>query len=381
MKTIAFTPLSLLFGAMLASCGGGGGGSANPDATASDAPSVPAPVAGANTANMFFSGHSLTDNPLPEHVASIAASLNKQTLWNQQNIVGSPIRVRTRGDSYSDPGFGGYQRGKNRDGENMNVAAELRNPQTLNGQRYDALVLTERHDLPLDGDEAGVRYARHLHERLIEGNAQAATYLYHAWQNVESKSNPASWLAFERAAAPVWQCVASRINTSLAGEGRSDRMHYLPSGLALIELVDRATRGQVDGVSAGSTLETMNRIFSDQVHLTPMGVYYMALVTYASVYRGSPQGAWAPAGVTAAQAKSLQDLAWTVTANYYANPSNQDPATCAAYMRNDFCQRIYTYINVPQAIGECQSNYGASNGSNPFYYNAASDRSYWAPAP
>ncbi len=331
--------------------------------------------------NLFFSGHSLTEAPLGEYTAAVAASLGKQTLWNQQIALGSPIRFRTRGFSDTDPSWAGYSQGINRDGASMNFLAELRNPQTLNGQRYDALIVTERHDLPLEW-EGGVKYARHMHERLIEGNPQATSYIYHAWQGIRDKSNPAPWIAHERAAATVWQCMASRINTSLAHEGRSDRVHYMPAGLALAYLVERATQGYVDGITAGSPAETLNRLFRDDVHLnTGLGVYYMSLVTYASVYRNAPSGAWAPAGVSATQARSLQEVAWAAVSSYYNNPVQPDLNTCQAIMRNDFCARIAYYTNNAQNINYCVSTFGKASNENPFYFSPAVDNSYWAPAP
>jgi hypothetical protein len=327
--------------------------------------------------NIFVSGHSLTDNPLPDDTAAIAASLGKSTLWNQQNALGSPVRVRTRGLNEADPSFGGYRTGKNRDGANMDVAAELRNPQTLSGQRYNALVLTERHDIASTLQyEDSVRYTRHFHDRLIDGNSAATTYLYHSWFDV-NKSNPAPWIAHERSAATAWQCIASRINLGLANEGRSDRVNYMPAGLALTQLVERATQGYVDGITGSSVSETMNRLFIDNVHLTRLGSYYMSLVTYVTLYKSPPSGAWAPAGISAAQARSLQDIAWAAVSGFDANPANPSMDTCQAHMRNSFCSSFYSYINRPAATASCVAHFSAQSNNNPFFFNPSSDRNYW----
>jgi hypothetical protein len=329
--------------------------------------------------NVFVSGHSLTDNPLPDDTAAIAASLGKSTLWNQQNALGSPIRARTRGLNESDPSFGGYRSGKNRDGFNMDVASELRNPQTLSGQRYNALVITERHDIASTLQyEDTVRYARHFHDRLVDGNSAATTYLYHSWYDV-NKSNPAPWLAHERSAATAWQCVAGRINLGLANEGRSDRVSYMPAGLALTQLVERATQGYVDGITGSSVPETMNRLFTDNVHLTRLGSYYMSLVTFATLYKSPPTGAWAPAGVSAAQARSLQDIAWAAVSGYEANPANPSMDACQAHMRDSFCSAFYNYsfINRPSAAASCVAHFSKQSNDNPFFFNPASDRNYW----
>jgi hypothetical protein len=74
----------------------------SPDAGSPDAgaPDAGAPDAGTTIARarIFFSGHSLLDNPMPDYVESIAKSQGKDLLWNQQNIIGSPLRVRTWGN-------------------------------------------------------------------------------------------------------------------------------------------------------------------------------------------------------------------------------------------------------------------------------------------
>lgn len=276
--------------------------------------------------------------------------------------------------------FPGYREGKNRDSANMDVAAELRNPRTLGGQRYQALVITENHNIPLEGEDT-IRYARHVHERLIEGNPNATTYIYQSWQSIKDKSNPAPWIDYERAAAPVWQCMASRINASLAHEGRGDRTQYLPAGVALATLVERATQGYLEGISGNNFAETLNRLFVDDVHLSALGSYYIGLVTYSTLFRSSPQGAWAPASVTPAQAKSLQDVAWSAVASHINNPTLPSLTTCQAYMAQQFCARYLTYIGYPQHINGCVSSFSSQSERNPFWFNPSTDRPFWFSAP
>ena len=303
--------------------------------------------------------------------------------WNQQNLIGSPIRVRTRGMNSSGTAFPGYSTGKNRSGSGMNVVQELRQPQTIGGQRYDTLVITERHDVVSTLIwENTVGYTRHFHERLIEGNPQANTYLYHSWLGIPNKSSPGSWINYERAVAPAWQCVATRINQSIQLAGRSDRVVYMPAGLALASLVERATQGEgVAGVTGSSVRETVDRIFSDDVHMTPLGAYYMALVNYASIYRRSPVGAWAPSGVSSTQAQSLQNVAWQSVSDHFANHTAPDLNQCRAAMRDTVCAAFYNFTNAPGQIASCSALFAANNSQNPFYFNAGTDSSSWLPAP
>jgi len=262
------------------------------------------------------------------------------------------------------------------------VINELLNPQTIDGARYDTLVAAENNNL-LDMLfwENTVRYLRHYHERFIAGNAHGISYLYAAWLDVRNKSDPAAWIAYEKVALPAWECVVARINRSLELEGRSDRITPFPANLAVATLIERATTGSVAGVTAGSTLDTVNRLVRDDVHLTPLGVYYMGLVSYAAVYRHSPVGAWKPAEVGSDAAASLQAIALEVVASYYARQPLSDLTACQAHMRNTMCSAYFTYRDKSSQVSSCQGTFAAQNIDNPFYFNAATDGSFWYPAP
>jgi hypothetical protein len=360
--------------AHLAGCGGGGGGDGGKSGAVPDVP------AGLASVNVFYSGHSLLDDPVGDDTASIATSLGKSMQWNQQIVLGSPVRIRTRGASYTDPSFPGYREGKNRGvSQNLDVAAELRNPSTISG-RYDAVVLAERHDLASTLQfEDTVRYTRHFHERLVEGNPQATTYVYHAWLGVRDLDNPAAWIAYEKSAAPAWRCVAARINRSLDAEARADRVRYLPAGLALAVLVERAIQGNVDGLG-GSPRDVIQQLMVDDVHETELGAYFVSLVNVASLYGTSPAGGWAPAGVPDVLKRSLQNLAWEV-ASGDIGADGSDLANCRAHMRDSYCASYNNYVGRAQDIASCQAFFGAASADNPFHFDATADARYWFPAP
>lgn len=342
--------------------------------TTTDATTEDPPVEGwlpRDTARIFLSGHSLTDNPLPEHVLAIAVGFSQDFDFNQQIGIGSPIRVRTLGDSWDNLDWPGYKKGKNRDGVDMDVIAELKSPQTLGaGELYDTLVITERHDI-LDTirweDTTGL--LRHYHDRLIDGNPDGHTLLYHSWIDVD-KAAPQAWVQHEKNALYAWECVASKLNLKLEAEGRKDRISTLPVGAALAELVERVLADEVAGIS-GTTPERMNAIFNDNVHLTPLGVYYAALVTYAAVFRSSPVGAVVPLGVDAQPAADLQQIAWDFVRAYYTAPGSGQHSMeeCRSFVSETVCESFWTVLGDPGKIANCQSHFldpNANNGSNPF---------------
>ncbi|MBL0730270.1 hypothetical protein [Piscinibacter sp. HJYY11] len=345
---------------------------------------------------VFISGHSLIDQPVPDYLARIAASLGPPLQWNRQYLVGSAIRYRTQGRG-RETGWAGYAIGQNREGEGLNVVEELRKPRTTDGQPYDTLVITEQHGV-LDSIvmHDTVRHLRHYHERFITGNAKGQTWFYEPWLGVTDKNDPSRWLAYERSAAPMWQCVVTRINTSLAAEGRADRIQSLPASLALATLVERATRGQVPELAAGSTRATLDRLFHDQVHLTSLGAYYMALSVYAATFGRTPVGAWAPEQVTPALAAALQRVAWEAVSAERAARKPLPLEQCGPYLKQlaptyfDYMRDDYwahqeqslrqTYRRLRHEINWRWRLWDVFD-DDPFRYDAATDKSYWLPAP
>jgi hypothetical protein len=359
--------------------------------------STPALAAAASTPQrVFISGHSLIDQPVPGYLARIAESLGQPLQWNRQYLVGSAIRYRTQGRD-RETGWAGYSVGLNREGEGLDVIQELRKPRTTDGQPYDTLVITEQHGV-LDSivTHDTIRHLRHYHERFIAGNAQGQTWFYEPWLGVTDKNDPSRWLAYERDAAPMWQCIVTRINTSLAAEGRADRIQPLAASLALATLVERAVRGQVPELAAGSTRATLDRIFLDRVHLTHTGAYYMALSVYAATFGRSPAGAWAPEQVSPPLAAALQRVAWEAVSAERAARKPMPLAACGPhlktlapvyfdYMRDDHWAQQgdslrYTYRRLRDQLKWRWRLWSAHDG-NPFRYDPANDNSYWLPAP
>lgn len=358
-------------------------------ASASSAPPMP------STARLFYSGHSLTDRPLPDHVEHIARSLGTQVLWNRQYVVGSSIRQRVQGDDASATDWRGYRQGYNRDTEGMDVVAEFKSPRTTDARPYDALIITEQHGLlgSLIWNDT-VRHLRHYHDRFIEGNPAGQTFFYESWISLDDKSDPRRWIAYERAASPIWQCMGARINLSLAALGRSDRISPLPMGLALAELIETATGASAPSpLRAATTRETVSQFIKDDVHLTPTGIYYAALVTYATVLRQSPVGAWVPQDVRADQAQALQNFAWSFVQRQQRNVAPGSMARCRELIRDDFAWRYWSYIrdaywrketNVVMAHLRWVRHYvswryrlSREDASNPFHHDPAADAAHW----
>lgn len=364
-----------------------------------------APIAQAPTAprRVLISGHSLTDQPLPDLLAALAESQGIAWDWQRQYSFGSSIRDRSAGLLGTAP-WSGYRSGDNRDGKELDLLKELRSA-GASPEPYDTLLITEQNGV-LGGLvwNDTVRHLRHFHDRFIEANPRGQTWLYESWLGIEDKGNPSRWIAYERAASPVWRCIATRINVSLAAEGRSDRIVPLPTGRALAHLIERTTQAPgVEGLSGGP-LDTpearravVDRFVKDDVHLTPLGSYYMALVTSAALTGATSAASWAPAEVDAATAAALQREATIFVEAWRREGPPEGLSACRRHLQRDFIRIYWSYVRDTEWIAQqgklkaslrwlrqivqWQWRVARDNAGNPFHFDAATDKGYWLPAP
>lgn len=343
-------------------------------------------------ARMFWSGHSLTDKPMPGQFAAIAESLGRSVQWNEQMIYGSNIKARSRGDG----NWNGFRQGQNRAGSGLDVMAELRTPRTVSGGPYDVLVITEQHTLlgSLVWDDS-IRYLRFFHDRAIDGNAKQQTYLYQSWLGIDDFEDPRRWIAYEKAAAIAWRCVATRVNVSLEAERRPDRIASLDTGAAVAMLVERAMAGQIAGLG-GSPRQIVAQLFRDDVHLTPLGNYFVALFVFSELAGVPPTGAWAPSGVAAAKAVAIQNAAWAIRNDRARRNRPLSLEACRAYVAGPFSQHYLAYLRGKQMRTDggakayltwmkhrilFSQKFKRQDALNPLVFDPATDRDYWFPAP
>ena len=292
----------------------------------------------------FYSGHSLSEG-VPEVVEQITRSLGHRLEFETQSMGYSLLRQRTKGEVPSASDWPGYRAGSNRGGSGLNVAEELRQPRRLaSGAKYDVLVVTERHDLPaIARTERSAFYLTDMAKHLLAGNPNAEVLLYHAWLHLDPDA-PGPWIDYERAVLPIWECIASRANLDLPARSDVPRVRVLPGGAALAELVAALWDGKVPGVAAKAPGERVRFLFSDSVHMSEVGSYFLALVHYAVLFGRSPEGAAIPAAIAPETGRYMQTLAWQYAGSYgqRANAAaRRDMAACRALMQNEVCPAFF----------------------------------------
>lgn len=304
---------------------------------------------------VFLSGHSLMDNPYADYLQYIAENKGVDYNWNQQNGIGSPIRVRTSGDTLPDTNiWDGYLRGKNRDTVDMNVINELANPVTIGpAELYDSLIITERHDiLGTIMYEYTNSLLYHYHNRLLTGNPAGKTYLYHSWWYMDF-DNIQEWVDHQKIEVKVYECVAEKVNLTLENQSLPRALENIPAALALANLVERILNDEVPGFS-GTDFEKMDLLFNDNVHLNNEAIFYMAAVSYASLVNNSPEGIIIPAEIAIDTGFSLLQIAWQSVNEYNANFVAPTMGQCRNIIETGVCSSYYNLHNQPENIAFCQ---------------------------
>ena len=309
----------------------------------------------------FYSGHSLSEG-IPPVVEQIAHSLGRQFQFEAQSMGYSLLRQRTKGEAPAASDWPGYRAGNNRAGSGLDVAEELQRPRRLaSGEKYDALVVTERHDLPaIARKERTAFYLTDMARHLISGNPEAQVLLYHSWLHLEPDA-PWPWIEYERAVLPMWECVASRANLELPARGDVPRVRVLPGSSALAELVAALWDGKVPGVTSKTPGQRVRLLFSDNVHMSEAGHYYLALVHYVALFGRSPEGAAVPASLTPETGRYMQELAWEYVSSYgeRANAgARRNMATCRALMQEQICP-AYAAFQAKGVLSTVKRQYNA----------------------
>jgi hypothetical protein len=301
---------------------GGGGGMSTAGGTGG-APSAgaggtsPAPVGGSGGGNvaeprgglqLFWVGHSLMNTDVPWIVKGIAESAGLTTMYRQQLNIGAALRANwEQPTKFNNIPVWNDQVGRDEDwGANPTIE--------LPTGKYDALLLTEA--IPVDKQIDSALYAGNYVDLALRGKKDTALYLYETWDFVVS-NNWAAWRTRIDEWRPVWEKIADDVMAKRPGT----TMHIVPGGQAMAALYDAIkSKGSV------GSLTDIKQVFEDDIHLNPTGNYFVALVSYATVFRRDPSGTGAVSAgpfkkgtiVVTDQAtrSALQALAWQVARGY-----------------------------------------------------------------
>jgi hypothetical protein len=164
-------------------------------------------------------------------------------------------------------------------------------PKALPEGNWDAVVLIE--SVPRGGEEQEANATEYLTKfvgHIAQTNPNARIYYAEPWHSLLSGTGKAQWdnhsptrtldwRARLDADAPMWERIRSK-----AAEATGREIILIPQARALGRLVDAVEAGQVPGFDAKEDL------FSDDIHLNPYGMYFLACLHYAIHFGKNPEG-------------------------------------------------------------------------------------------
>ena len=94
---------------------------------------------------------------------------------------------------------------------------------------------------------------------------------------------------------------------------------------------------------AATSRATMERLFADDVHLTNLGNYYIALISHVALYGSLPADPWTAADLDPEQAGALQHFARDFMTRWRQQQARV-PIDCPQYLADDFAATYLAYV-------------------------------------
>lgn len=271
------------------------------------------PHTSAQDLHAFYVGHSLSDGVI-EMVNSLAAHHPEVGFtFRYQSIPGSPLFYNwdaKQRDDYpvNDPFYCGFYEPS----------------RGLPNGSFTTLVLTESVPRRMANIADTYQYADSFLVYAKAFNPATKVFLYEVWHCLESGTptgcaydvDTAPWRQRLNDDLPMWHSVVDTLN---ARHPSPEPVCLIPGGQAMAALYDSIQAGNVPGISA------IHQLFSDDIHLTDVGKYFVGCVHFATLYGTSPvglpaqlQSMWGGAfdPPTPEQALVFQRIAWQVASTF-----------------------------------------------------------------
>lgn len=259
----------------------------------------------AKTVTTFHIGNSLTDTVVP-WMEPIAASAGESLQFHRFTIPGAPTDWL-----WDHPGSGF---GDNRVAQAFLIHAPITHifTQPFAGHNRD---ITNEAD-----------YSRRFYEEARKHSPDIQAWLYVQWPDKAFSDN---WSKGEGAAkgltgvapAQTWEAAipnylryAEAVQTRIQKDGYKGKpVRIVPAGVALATLKKEIESGKVPGMT-----DFFKECFSDDLHLSAKGAYFVSLAHYCCIYGKSPVGnvGALQSGLTPEQTRIFGRIAWDTVREY-----------------------------------------------------------------
>lgn len=187
---------------------------------------------------------------------------------------------------------------------------------------FDVMVQTERVSLSgtrhwHNSDDEALRWARHGWENGAAGQG-AEVLLYASWVSLDTgpgfdthgdEDRILPWRTRLDREFAAWEEIMAHVNTHRPKD--ASQMRMIPATLVMAGLYDAIAAG-----IAPEGLSDIRQLFTDDIHLSPLGAWLVALTHYAVIYARDPRGLPGPEGVAPELVTWGQALVWEVVTGY-----------------------------------------------------------------
>lgn len=258
--------------------------------------------------DVLFIGHSLVGPTMPRMLQDAVAARGAQVRIEAQIINGAPLGWN-------------WQHGAEAEGVNAR--------ERLATGEVEVLVMTEGLPLaPMVRYWDTVGHATAYAEVALAANPATQVYIYETWHSLRSGTGAdlgddpgqaTPWRTRIDEDLAIWHAIADGVTQRLP-QG-APQVRLIPAGQAFGVLHDRIAAGGVPG------LDDISDLFVDDIHLNDLGLYFLTMVQFATIYGRDPAGlpdslgtgAGTGAGPAPAQADVFQGIAWQVVQDFAAD--------------------------------------------------------------
>jgi hypothetical protein len=273
-----------------------------------------------SSARVVFVGHSLINYQMPLYFKQIASSKSVSLESAVQVNNGTPLKGNWEGCRKAQ--FSGQYPPRS-------FACDAIDAGSASGP-YDTLIATDANNSIQSNRiyNAADKYLELFMNLLLAKNPSARTFAYTTWESLNFVYASGSWIDNQAADLAQYQLIASQAQKRSADRGQNGKVDVIPMDIALRDLVLKAERGEIPGITSRS------QIFKDDNHMNELGNYYVACVVFAAVYNQTPAGATTnmtgeyggtELSVSGQTASALQSLAWQTIVNYRAGTTTNPP--------------------------------------------------------
>jgi len=187
---------------------------------------------------------------------------------------------------------------------------------------FDVMVQTERVSLSgtrrwHNSDDEALRWARHAWENGAGGQG-AEVLLYASWVSLDTgpgfedqgdEDSAFAWRERLDREFTGWEAIMAHVNADRP-EG-APQMRMIPATLVMAALYDAIAEGR-----APEGLDDIRQLFTDDIHLSPLGAWVVALTHYAVIYARDPRGLPGPEEAAPELVDWVPALVWQVVTRY-----------------------------------------------------------------